>query len=84
MMSSAFFVLAAIDSGVVVIAVAGAVVLVVLLVTVSMRGRQRRGAKQRDAVRRDAGEAREHDRDVAPEGAEDPGPDQEKQGTQES
>ena len=44
-MSTAFLVLA-VSSGVVVIAVAGAAVLVVLLVTVSMRGRQKRGARR--------------------------------------
>lgn len=58
-MSNALVVFAAVDTGVVVIAVAGAVVLVVLLVTVSMRGRQRRGAKRRNAERRDVSEARE-------------------------
>ena len=45
-MNTAFVVLA-VSSGVVVIAVALAAVLVVLLVTVSMRGRQKRGAKER-------------------------------------
>jgi hypothetical protein len=71
----------AVGSGVAVIAVAGAVVLVVLLVTVSMRGRQKRGAQRRGEARRDAGESREraeraeHDRDIAREGEEDPGPD---------
>jgi hypothetical protein len=51
-MSTAFVALAVINSGVVVIAIAGAVVLVVLLVTVSMRGRQKRGAKERGEARR--------------------------------
>ena len=75
------FVVLAVGSGVVVIAVAGAVVLVVLLVTVSMRGRQKRGAQRRDEARRDADEGREraaraeHDRDIAREGGEDLGPD---------
>jgi hypothetical protein len=70
MMGSTFFVFAAVDSGVVVIAVAAAIVLVVLLVTVSMRGRQKRGAKLRGEERRDVVEARERegqaesDRDV--------------------
>jgi uncharacterized membrane protein len=67
-MSSTFVVLA-ISSGVVVIAVAGAIVLLVLIVAVSMRGRQKRGAERR-------GEARaERDRDIAREGQEDLGPD---------
>lgn len=70
----------AIDTGIVVIAIAGAVVLVVLLVTVAMRGRQKRGAKERGEARRDADEAREagreeRDRDTAREGGEDLGPD---------
>jgi hypothetical protein len=51
-MSTAFVALAVINSGVAVIAIAGAVVLVVLLVTVSMRGRQKRGAKERGEARR--------------------------------
>jgi hypothetical protein len=74
MVSSAFFVFAAVDTGVVVIVVAVAVVLVVLLVTVSMRGRQRRGPKRRDEERLDVAEARqqagraESKRDLAPEG----------------
>jgi hypothetical protein len=77
-MSTAFVALAVINSGVVVIAIAGAVVLVVLLVTVSMRGRQKRGAKERGEARRadEAREAgREHDRDTVREGGEDLGPD---------
>jgi hypothetical protein len=57
-MSTAFVALAVINSGVAVIAIAGAVVLVVLLVTVSMRGRQKRGAKERGEARR-ADEARQ-------------------------
>jgi hypothetical protein len=56
-MSTAFVALA-VSSGVVAIAIAGAVVLVVLLVTVSMRGRQKRGAKERGEARR-ADEARQ-------------------------
>ena len=64
---------AAISTGVVVIVVAIAVVLVVLFVTVSMRGRQRRGAKRRDETRHDVAEAHERaaraerDRDIAQE-----------------
>jgi hypothetical protein len=78
-MSTAFVALA-VSSGVVVIAIAGAVVLVVLLVTVAMRGRQKRGAKERGEARRDADEAREagreeRHRDTAREGGEDLGPD---------
>jgi hypothetical protein len=76
-MSGALFVFAAVDAGVVVIVVAIAVVLVVLLVTVSMRGRQRRGAKRRDEERLDVEEARgqaESNRDIARD-AEDLGPD---------
>lgn len=72
----------AVETGVVVIVVAVAVVLILLLVTLSMRGRQRRGASQRDATRRDLDEAHERtgraerDRDIAQEQAErrtDPG-----------
>ena len=77
-MSTAFDVLA-VSSGVVVIAIAGAVVLVVLLVTVSMRGRQKRGAKERGEARRadEAREAgRERDRNTVREGGEDLGPDE--------
>ena len=80
LMNSALFVFAAVDTGVVVIVVAVAVVLVVFLVTVSMRGRQRRGAKRRDEERLDVEEARtrtggaESDRGRA-RGAEDLGPD---------
>jgi hypothetical protein len=51
-MPSTAFVPLAVNSGVVVLAIAGAVVLVVLLVTVSMRGRQKRGAKERGEARR--------------------------------
>ena len=78
-MSSAFVVFAAVGTGVVVIAVAAAVVLVVLLVTLSMRGRQKRGARRIDE-RRDVDEARgrtaqaERDRDIAREGGENLGP----------
>jgi hypothetical protein len=61
-MSTAFLVLA-VSSGVAVIAVAGAAVLVVLLVTVSMRGRQKRGAKERGEARRDESETREAGRE---------------------
>ena len=78
-MSSAYVVFA-VSTGVVVIAVAAAVVLVVLFVTLSMRGRQKRGARRSDDARRDADEARERaaqaerDRDIAREGGEDLGP----------
>ena len=58
---SSSFVVFAISTGVVVIAVAAAVVLVVLIVTVSMRGRQKRGAARRAETRRDAAEARERE-----------------------
>jgi hypothetical protein len=74
------FVVLAVSTGVVVIAVAAAVVLVVLFVTLSMRGRQRRGAERRGEARRDIDEAREqaglveHDRGTG-DGGEDPGPD---------
>lgn len=69
------FVALAVSTGVVVIAVAVAVVLVVLLVTMSMRGRQMRGAEQRGEVRREVDEAREAgraegERDIAPKGGE--------------
>ena len=67
---------AAIETGVVVIVVAVAVVLVVALVTASMRGQQRRGAARRVAARRDLDDAEgrveraEHERDAALEGAD--------------
>lgn len=73
-MLSGAIVLAAVETGVVVIVVAVAVVLVVVLVTASMRGQQRRGAERRGAVRHDLDEAEarveraEHERDVALEG----------------
>jgi hypothetical protein len=79
-MSTALVVLA-VSTGVVVIVVAVAVVLVVLFVTVSMRGRQQRGAQLRGEARRDVDEARgraeraEQDRDIARAGREDLGPD---------
>jgi uncharacterized membrane protein len=63
----------AVSTGAVVIVVAVAVVLVVLFVTLSMRGRQKRGAQQLDEARR-VGRA-EREREVAREGEEDPGPD---------
>jgi F0F1-type ATP synthase membrane subunit b/b' len=78
-MSSAF-VVSAVSAGVVVIVVAAAVVLVVLFVTLSMRGRQKRGARRIDDARRDVDEARgraaqaERDRDIAREGGDDLGP----------
>jgi hypothetical protein len=63
----------AVSTGAVVIVVAVAVVLVVLFVTVSMRGRQKRGAQQLGEARR-AGRA-EREREVARPGEEDLGPD---------
>jgi hypothetical protein len=59
-----------------VIVVALAVVLVVLFVTLSMRGRQRRDAQQRGETRHGVDEAaeradRQRDRDIAREGRED-------------
>jgi uncharacterized membrane protein len=77
---SASFVALGVSTGVVVIAVAVAVVLVVLLVTMSMRGRQMRGAEQRGEARREVDEAREAgraegERDIAPQGREDLGGD---------
>jgi hypothetical protein len=80
-MPSTAFVPLAVGTGVVVIVVALAIVLVVLFVTLSMRGRQKRGAEQRGEARRDVDEGRERegraerDRDIAPEGGEDRGPD---------
>lgn len=75
-MSAALLIpIAAVATGVVVIVVAIAVVLVVLLVTMSMRGRQRRGLKRRDATRYELAEAHERaaraerDRDIAQEQA---------------
>ena len=71
----------AVSNGVVVIVVAAAVVLVVLLVTVSIRGGQKRGAQRRGEARRDVDEAQartalaERDRDIAQEGGADPAPD---------
>jgi hypothetical protein len=71
----------AVSTGIVVIVVAVAVVLVVLFVTVSMRGRQQRGAQWRGEARRDVDEARERaegaerDRDIARADREDLGPD---------
>jgi heme exporter protein D len=77
--SMSTFVVFAISTGVVVIAVAGAVVLVVLLVTVSMRDQRKRGAERRGEARREArdraGRA-ERDRDTSREGGEDLGPDE--------
>jgi hypothetical protein len=56
---STSFVVPAVGTGVVVIVVAVAIVLVVLFVTLSMRGRQKRGAARRGEARRDIDEARE-------------------------
>jgi uncharacterized membrane protein len=62
----------AVSTGAVVIVVAVAVVLVVLFVTVSMRGRQKRGAQQLGEARR-AGRA-EREREIARQDEEDLGP----------
>ena len=67
------FVVFAVGTGVVVMVVA--VVLVVLLVTVSMQGRQMRGAQRRGETRRDLDQAQaraEHERDPARDSGEDP------------
>ena len=70
----------AVGTGVVVIAVAAAVVLVVLFVTVSMRGRQKRGAQRRSEAQRELDDAHqraaraEHERDIAQRGSEGEGP----------
>jgi hypothetical protein len=80
-MVSAVFVVLAVSTGFVVIAVAAAVVLVVLIVALSMRGRQQRAAQQRGEARRDEHEAHdrvrraEHGRETAHGGGEDLGPD---------
>jgi uncharacterized membrane protein len=74
-MNEALLIPLAVGTGVVVIVVAIAVVLVVLFATVSMRGRQRRGAKRRDETRHDRAAAHERaeraerDRDTAREQA---------------
>ncbi|MCD6728183.1 MAG: hypothetical protein LT070_13225 [Solirubrobacteraceae bacterium] len=71
----------AVGTGVVVIVVAAAVVMVVLFVTVSMRGRQKRGAQRRSEARHELDDAQEravraeHERDVAREGGDDRAPD---------
>jgi uncharacterized membrane protein len=78
-MSTGFVVLA-VSTGVVVIVVAVAVMLVVLFVTLSMRGRQKRGAERRSEVRRDVDAARERaapgerDSDAGRERGENVGP----------
>jgi uncharacterized membrane protein len=75
-MNEASLIPLAVGTGVVVIVVAIAVVLVVLFATVSMRGRQRRGAKRRDETRHDLAAANERaeraerDRDIAQEQAQ--------------
>ena len=75
-MNAALLIPLAVGTGVVVIVVAIAIVLVVLFATVSMRGRQRRGAKRRDETRRDLAaaddraERAERDRDIAQEQAQ--------------
>jgi Tfp pilus assembly protein PilN len=68
-MTSTAFVVLAVATGVVVGVIALAVVLVGLLVALSMRGRQRRGAQGRGENRHDLNEAaerteRQHDRDI--------------------
>jgi flagellar biosynthesis/type III secretory pathway M-ring protein FliF/YscJ len=75
-MSDALLIPMAVATGAVVIVVAIAVVLVVLIVTLSMRGRQRRSAKQRGETRQELADAHERaeraerDRDTAQEQAE--------------
>jgi hypothetical protein len=70
-MLSTGLVLAAVGTGIVVIVVAGCVVLVVLLVTLSLRGQQRQRAQRHDETRRDLDHAQEravraeHERDIA-------------------
>jgi cell division protein FtsX len=70
-MSDSLLMPLAVTTGVVVIVVAIAVVLVVLFVTLSMRGRQTRGAKQRGENRQELADAHERaeraerDRDIA-------------------
>jgi Tfp pilus assembly protein PilN len=68
-MISTAFVLLAVATGLVVGVIALAVVLVVLFVTVSMRGRRRRGAQLGGEARHELNEAaerteRQHDRDI--------------------
>ena len=75
-MSTVLLTVLGVGTGVVVIVVAVAVVLVVLLVTLSIRGRERRGATRRDDARQELREARERaanaerDRNVAQEQTE--------------
>jgi uncharacterized membrane protein len=75
-MNEALLIPLAVGTGVVVIVVAIAVVLVVLFVTISIRGRQKRGAKRRDETRHDLAaaheraESAERDRDLAREQAQ--------------
>jgi uncharacterized membrane protein len=75
-MNVALLIPLAVGTGVVAIVVAIAIVLVVLFATVSMRGRQRRGAKLRDENRHDLDAAHERaaraerDRDIAQEQAQ--------------
>ena len=70
-MLSTGLVLAAVGTGIAVIVVAGRVVLVVLLVTLSLRGQQRQRAQRHDETRRDLDQAQEravraeHERDIA-------------------
>jgi uncharacterized membrane protein len=77
-MSDAVLTPMAVATGVVVIVVAIAVVLVVLIVTLSMRGRQKRGATRRAEDRQELAGANERaaraerDRDVAEEHAQQP------------
>jgi hypothetical protein len=80
-MSTSSFMLA-VSTSVVVIVIAVAIVLVVLFVTLSMRGRQRRGAERRGEARREVDEARERagpngrDRETPRGGGEGVGPGQ--------
>jgi uncharacterized MAPEG superfamily protein len=74
-MSDAVLIPMAVATGIVVIVVAIAVVLVVLFVTLSMRGRQRRSATQRDARQEladahERAERAERDRDIAQQQAQ--------------
>ena len=70
-MLSTGLVLAAVGTGIVVIVVAGCVVLVVLLATLSLRGQRRQRAQRHDETRRDLDQAQEravraeHERDIA-------------------
>ena len=77
-MNASLAAMLAVGTGVVVIAVAVAVVLLALIIALSLRGRQIRGATQRDQTRHDLDEAHERagraerDRDIAEEQARQP------------